>query len=273
MLKHQIIQDIFVICAVFSAGAILLYRWTRREEPAQGEAGRLGVVDLLGAGGIFLLYFALHSMGKPGPHPPDPNRLDAIALIASMGIQMVLGGMVLAVLAARVNLARFLGLRWAGWGWIFLLAPAGLVLTWVFTGVLEAAGYIQWVEQLLNEPPLQEAVMILQTSKDPILLGSLIIAVVIVAPLTEELLFRGYLYPVLKRFTGVSFAGVMSGLIFATAHGELAALPTLFFLGVLLALLYERTGSIWAPIGLHALFNSVTVLVSLLPRFLPQAQG
>ncbi len=65
----------------------------------------------------------------------------------------------------------------------------------------------------------------------------------------------------------------MSGLIFATAHGELAALPTLFFLGVLLALLYERTGSIWAPIGLHALFNSVTVLVSLLPRFLPQAQG
>jgi membrane protease YdiL (CAAX protease family) len=147
------------------------------------------------------------------------------------------------------------------------------VATWTFAWALEASHYIQWVEQLLRESPVQQAVLILQSSDDPVLLGVLALAVVVVAPMTEELLFRGYLYPVLRRFSGVSFGCVMSGLIFATAHNELAALPTLFFLGMLLALLYERTGSIWAPIALHALFNVTTVVVSLLPRILLRVHG
>lgn len=273
MLKYQIIQEIFLICAIFSVGGILLYRLTRSVVPCHGEAQRLGAVDLLAAGGFFLVYFALHALSKPGAQPPDLERLNVVALIASMVVQLTLAAAVFAVLAPRVNLVEFFGLRWAGWRRVFWLAPGGLVLTWIFAALLEQAGYIQWIEQLLGEPPVQEAVMLLQTSRDPILLGVMMVAVVVVAPLTEELLFRGYLYPVLKRFSGVSFSCVLSGLIFATAHGELAALPTLFFLGMLLAVLYERTGSIWAPVGLHALFNSITVILSLLARMFPQPAG
>jgi len=273
MLKYQIIHDLFILCAVFAVAGLVLYRLTRSVESAQGEAQKLGALDLLVVAGIFLLYFGLHSQDRPGAHPPDAQRLSVLALVVSMTLQMVLAGMVVAVLAARVDLVSFLGLRWPAWRWIFVLAPAGLLATWVFLWGLDASGYIQWVEQLLKESPVQEAVLVLQTSKDGLLLGVMAVAVVVVAPLAEEMLFRGYLYPVLKRFSGVSFGCVMSGLIFATAHQELAALPSLFFLGVLLALLYERSGSIWAPIGMHALFNATTVVLSLVPRFFPELRG
>jgi membrane protease YdiL (CAAX protease family) len=61
-------------------------------------------------------------------------------------------------------------------------------------------------------------------------------------------------------------AGVCSALIFAAAHGSLAALLPLFVFGCVLAFLYEKTGSLWAPIAVHALFNGATVLVQLAAR-------
>jgi membrane protease YdiL (CAAX protease family) len=93
------------------------------------------------------------------------------------------------------------------------------------------------------------------------------ITAVIVAPLCEEVVFRGYIYPTLKKFNGIWIAALVSALIFSAAHGSLAALLPLFIFGVVLVFLYERTGSIWAPIGAHFLFNAATVTVQLLMRF------
>ena len=81
------------------------------------------------------------------------------------------------------------------------------------------------------------------------------------------MIFRGYVFPVAKKFGGSVAAALFSALIFAGAHGNVAALLPLFAFGLLLVAVYEFTGSMWAPIAVHALFNGTTVAIQFLARF------
>ena len=87
------------------------------------------------------------------------------------------------------------------------------------------------------------------------------------APLTQEIMFRAYFYPVPKRFIGRTEAIIFSSLVFAVIHNNAMALLPLCVLGILLALAYEFTGSIWAPIGIHTLFNGATVGAQLAIKY------
>ncbi len=98
-------------------------------------------------------------------------------------------------------------------------------------------------------------------------LGLMAFAAAIVAPLCEEVVFRGYLYPVAKKYSGRWIAAIATALVFSAAHGSLAALLPLFIFGLVLVALYEMTGSIWAPIAVHALFNGATVAIQMLMRY------
>ncbi len=86
------------------------------------------------------------------------------------------------------------------------------------------------------------------------------LAVVILAPVCEEIVFRGYIYGATKRFTDRFFACLFSSLLFAVAHYNINALLPLLFLAILLTVAYELTGSLWAPISIHALFNATTLI-------------
>jgi membrane protease YdiL (CAAX protease family) len=77
---------------------------------------------------------------------------------------------------------------------------------------------------------------------------------VLLAPLWEEAVFRGFLLLSLCRFAAAHEAVCLSALLFAAAHGS-AAIPGLLLLGVLLGGVYVRTRSLAAPILLHALWN------------------
>lgn len=88
--------------------------------------------------------------------------------------------------------------------------------------------------------------------------GALLLTCV-VAPLCEETLFRGYLYGALRRH-GVVVAALVTGVLFGGVHvvsAPVGFLVPLGVLGVILCLLYERTGSLYPSIALHALNNSV----------------
>ena len=91
-------------------------------------------------------------------------------------------------------------------------------------------------------------------------------AAVVAAPLCEEVVFRGYLYPVMKKYAGIFAAALCSSLIFAAAHGNLTAMLPLFIFGGILVFLYEKTGSLWAPIAAHFCFNAATVTVQFMVR-------
>ena len=87
---------------------------------------------------------------------------------------------------------------------------------------------------------------------------------VIVAPVAEEIIFRGYFYGVIRRFGGRIPALLTSSLLFAAIHVHLPSIPGLFILAMILCFLYERTASLWAPIALHAAFNATTIVFLIL---------
>ena len=222
-------------------------------------------LDLLGIGFIFVLFFGLvvgsvRSSGKAEP------VLDPVGLISSIAFQFILAGIVTAFVIRRIRPVEWLGLRWPRWRWGFLIAPAAVLVMWLFFGGLQASGFMQWIESLGVET-VQDTVKILQNSNDPVILGLMAFAAVIAAPFCEEIVFRGYLYSATKRFAGPWAAAVCSALVFAAAHGSIAALLPLFVFGCVLVFIYEKTGSLWAPIAVHFCFNGATVAIQMAARF------
>jgi hypothetical protein len=88
----------------------------------------------------------------------------------------------------------------------------------------------------------------------------------LVAPFAEELFFRGFVFPPLRRRFGLWLGVAIDAALFTLPHFTPTVFPPLFVLGALFCLLYEYTGSIWPGIVLHAGVNSFAVLVTYLVR-------
>ncbi len=84
-------------------------------------------------------------------------------------------------------------------------------------------------------------------------------AVVVAAPLAEEMVFRGLIYRLGRRAWGPWPAAVVSALAFGLVHGEPWYLFGLVALGLLLAAVYELTGSLWSAVIVHAVHNAVAL--------------
>ena len=223
-------------------------------------------LDLLPVALIFSAFSLLVVSSLVSPASPD-REIAASDLVMNIGFQIIIAAMVLVYMTRRTIAADWLGLRWPAWPKVIFIAPASVFTMWLVFGVLQACGYMQWMESLGAET-IQESVKLLQTTQDPMVLWLMGLAAVLVAPLCEELLFRGFLYPVAKKFTGPWLAACSSALFFAAAHGNLSALLPLFLFGLLLVWIYEKTGSLWAPIAVHFCFNSATVIVQMAARHL-----
>ncbi len=79
--------------------------------------------------------------------------------------------------------------------------------------------------------------------------------VAIIGPVVEEIFFRGFLYRAVKKEVGMKWAILTSGLIFSFLHAHIVAFLPIFVLGVFLAYLYEKTGSIISSITVHITHN------------------
>lgn len=87
------------------------------------------------------------------------------------------------------------------------------------------------------------------------------ITLVIIAPLAEEILFRGYLYGKLKKFVPVWIAILATSILFGLVHGEWNLAIDTFALSVVLCILRESTGSIWASVLLHMAKNGIAFYI------------
>ena len=240
------------------------------QQQPEAHAGKVPVwlyqqVDLLGAALVFAVFSGLVFVSLRHGSEAKP-ALDPGALVVSIGFQFLMAGMVTVMVAKRTDFVSWLGLRWKEWPWVALIAPGAVVFMWLVFGGLQYSGYVEWMESLGVET-VQDTVKLLQESKDPLVLGLMAFAAVIAAPLCEEIVFRGYLYPVMKKFGGIRVATLSSALVFAAAHGNLTAMLPLFIFGCVLVFLYEKTGSLWAPIASHFCFNGATVLVQMAVRY------
>jgi uncharacterized protein len=142
---------------------------------------------------------------------------------------------------------------WPAVGWSALLFVAFLVASLVYAAVLGIDESDDLAQQLgAGESTLSTIVVAL--------------LVVLVAPIVEEIFFRGFLFATLWRHLGWVAGAVISGLIFGFVHAggtEWHFIPALAAFGFLLAALYRATGSILPCIGLHALNNGLALSVAM----------
>lgn len=96
----------------------------------------------------------------------------------------------------------------------------------------------------------------------------IVVSAVVVAPICEEFIFRGYFYPVWKQYFGPVGSAVLASTLFALMHANLAALPGLFALALCFTVAFEASGSILVPMVMHALYNALTLAILYL-----RAQG
>lgn len=86
-------------------------------------------------------------------------------------------------------------------------------------------------------------------------------ALVVIAPIAEEILFRGYLYGKLKKFVPVWVAILATSLLFGAIHGTWNVAFDTFSLSIILCLLRETTGNIWSSILLHMTKNGIAFYI------------
>jgi membrane protease YdiL (CAAX protease family) len=84
-----------------------------------------------------------------------------------------------------------------------------------------------------------------------------VLTLVVLAPVVEEMVFRGLIFGALAPRIGVLAAALLSALLFGLVHGDQVLFPTLAALGFINALLYANTGNLLVPITLHALNNAI----------------
>lgn len=133
---------------------------------------------------------------------------------------------------------------------IWLLALAGKL---VYSIISAAAGYPAEAEG----GPIEEIIAPEYGIWGPL---ALLILAVGLAPLFEELFFRGFLYGALRRWLSAPGAMVVSAALFAVVHPVPNHVP-IFFLGLLLAYIYEKTGNLLAAMVVHFTHNLITTLL------------
>lgn len=128
-------------------------------------------------------------------------------------------------------------------GWMFAAIGAYLLFAIVYTAIFGAPEQ-EDIAESFGSVPVQ------------------ILLIVIAAPIAEEICFRGMLYGGLRERWPKFAAALLAGLVFGTLHAltGLSAVPPLVAFGVILCLLYEKTGSIVPGIVLHMLNNSAALL-------------
>lgn len=95
---------------------------------------------------------------------------------------------------------------------------------------------------------------------DPLGVALLVLIVLCGAPLVEEVFFRGVVFGALRRRYSSWLSVSVSALFFAAFHLQALQFPALLAFGILLAIIFERTGRLGLAIWIHVGFNAVTVI-------------
>jgi membrane protease YdiL (CAAX protease family) len=135
---------------------------------------------------------------------------------------------------------------------VFVFLPVALGLQQVSAVVLTKLGW---------PPEDQIAVTLLTGAKSWGMRVYLGVFAVVLAPVAEEFIFRGMLYPFFKQLGWPRLAWIGVSFAFALIHDNAALFVPLFVLALALTWLYEKTDNLLAPIAAHSLFNAANLIL------------
>ncbi len=200
------------------------------------------------------------------PLKPLPREVDIVTAVVTFIFSAVIEAVFLIAPAVYVfwrrapgvsvrDGLRALGIRGVGWGSAIVAFFGGLIVVFAASFLYSA------LIQNLNLP-LQTNAETLQNQARyaPITTMALLAVAVLVAPFCEELFFRGYLFGGLLRGMPAWAAIVLSSLLFAIAHGDIGSFALLLVIGLVLAVMRWRLGSIWPGMLLHACNNATAAI-------------
>ncbi len=233
----------------------------------------VGVLVFLAMSSVFLPLFGLW-LGEPATSQPT-SAPQAEALPSAIAIASHAAGQAAtAAILLYIGMVRFRR-RLSGWGIRtdrlgrdIVLALGVYVPVWAACGVLLYVTRIaaQFAIRLVEpgyEMPDHTAIQTLQAEGVADWIRAVtIISALVLAPIVEELLFRGLLQPALTRWWRSQWLAILvSGCAFGLLHYPVFyTVPPLAFFGVVLGYLYARTRSLTLVILLHAVFNGKTIL-------------
>ena len=144
----------------------------------------------------------------------------------------------------------------------WLIVPFAIIIT-LGMGLVSSLWLDFAYTQLANVPFVAQSIESFDSAwstigEDPYIWVCL--SVVIFGPIAEELLFRGIIHNSIKKVCNPYVAIVLSGLMFGIWHGEFVQTVYTTFFGIALAVVYEYSGSLWVPIGMHILNNFTSTL-------------
>lgn len=258
------------------------------------------IIMLVAAGSIVLTVWLFNTIARPGRVglrrcPGRPNKLNPIHILVvfflwhclAMGVMEILSAMnfetltknqaeILSTIAGQIvaipltlfvgyrcfrhNLRRGMGLSMRHWlfdtsrGLVGYLAvfPVCFALVHLFTWLLP--------ENLQSKHGLLVAL----GEMGPVYKTLIAVSAIVLAPLLEELFFRGLLQSMLRKYINPWPAILIASVIFTCVHPQVQNLPALLALGIVLGYNYERCGRLWPSILIHMLFNGVMITLYLL---------
>lgn len=240
--------------------------------PLTGPLPVWGIGDIIGVVIVFLLFLIMVM---------DVTRFfgEAMSSVEPLSTLIVIQNGLLVGLAVYVVRIRYgqplaaLGLRWRPVGSMVAKGVLVSLLALPLSGIAEMAERAA-IAVLIGRARVDVLAAAEQSKnhlfallKAPLSVGEIVwlgVLVCVLVPVGEEIFFRGFLYGALRARLRLPFAVGLSALIFAGVH--LPAIFTflpIFVLGVVLAILYERTGTVLPGIVVHAINNAIAILAFL----------
>ncbi|HEX9036241.1 MAG TPA: type II CAAX endopeptidase family protein [Ktedonobacterales bacterium] len=252
-----------------------------QRQPSSAEMARVAPWSVRqSAAGVLLtlvpwLIFSLGSAALASPTSSTSGARVPLARDIAMGVAIFL---VSALLEAIFLIAPlYIAARASGRGmsWRERLAALGLrrgrpgvTLGIVVGGVIvafAASALYSWIVTALRLPLQTNSDQVLALGRtEPFTALGLLAAAALVAPICEEIFFRGFAFAGLLNGLSVGAAAILSAGLFAVAHTDLGSLIPLFLIGLVLAWARWRADSLWPAILIHMAYNTLAA-VTIIP--------
>ncbi|MGB2601869.1 MAG: type II CAAX endopeptidase family protein [Candidatus Omnitrophota bacterium] len=263
---------LFVIFLGFIFDGCFLVRFFKKEplniRLEQQETPRWGLGDVmrvilifLASGYAFIIIQAFISKEFPILYNENFRMIFNTAMMNIVGISVIL----YFVVTKYGQKIKAIGLTSKGFSKSVYYAIVGYVCLVPVLFCIMVITY--FVTHLLRyEPPVQPIVEVFMKEKETIVLLMSTLFAAIFGPIAEEIFFRGFMYGAVKKSFGVFWGMVVTASIFAVLHAHAVGFFPIMALGLLLAYLYEKTGSLVPSMAVHIIHNVGMVVLVFLMR-------